>query len=400
MTTTADQIRQWRGPAILSFGFRPMFLLAALWATGAMGLWVAMLAGTLTLPSRFDPVTWHAHEFLFGYLSAVIAGFLLTAVPNWTGRLPVVGWRLAGLALLWVAGRVAVAWSSHLPFWLVVVADVAFLGVLGLVVLREIVVGKNWKNLPVLGIVDVLIIANLLFYLDFARGEAAAQGVGLRLGLAAALVLVAVIGGKIIPSFTRNWLAKHNATQMPTLPMQQFDKATILATITALLGWVFAPTHALTGVALAVIALLHIARLARWQGFAAWSEPLVWVLHAAYAFIPLGAAAMATAIFAPHVLSNAAALHVWTAGALGLMTMAVMTRASLGHSGRALLAGWGTTLIYLALVGSVAARVAADVLPDLRDALLNVAAFGWIVCFAGFVLVYGPMLLRAKPDRS
>jgi uncharacterized protein involved in response to NO len=400
MTSTSDQMREWRGPAILSFGFRPMFLLAALWAMGAMAVWTAMLAGALTLPSQFDSVTWHAHEFLFGYLSAVIAGFLLTAVPNWTGRLPVVGWPLAGLAMLWMAGRVAVAWSAHLPLWLVVVADVAFLGVLGLVVLREIIVGKNWKNLPVLGIVDVIILANLLFYLDFARGENAAQGVGLRLGLAAALVLVAMIGGKIIPSFTRNWLVKRKAAHLPTPPMQSFDKATLLVTIAALLIWVFAPYHALTGVALGAIALLHIVRLGRWQGLAAWPEPLVWVLHAAYAFIPLGAAAMAIAILAPHTLSQAAALHVWTAGALGLMTVAVMTRASLGHSGRTLLAGWGTTAIYLALMVSVAARVAADLLPDLRDTLLNAAALGWIACFAGFVLVYGPMLLRAKRDKK
>ena len=249
-TTTAEQMRQWRGPAVLSFGFRPLFSLAALWAAVAMAMWIAMLSGLMELPTRFDPVTWHAHEFLFGYLSAVIAGFLLTAVPNWTGRLPVVGWSLAGLALLWVMGRVAIAMSAALPVWLVVAADICFLATLWGVVLREIVAGKNWRNLPVLGLVGVLIFANLVFHYEAAQGDYAAQGFGLRLGLSVALMLVCLIGGKIIPSFTRNWLTKRSATNLPTPPMQRFDKITLAATAASLLAWTAAPAHPLVGLAL------------------------------------------------------------------------------------------------------------------------------------------------------
>ena len=397
--TTAEQMRRWQGPAILSFGFRTMFMLAGLWAVLAMGLWVAMLTDLIDLPTRFDPVTWHTHEFLFGYLSAVIAGFLLTAVPNWTGRLPVVGWHLAGLAALWVLGRVAVLMSIHLPVWAVISADLSFLLVLWAVILREIVAGKNWKNLPVLVLVGVLTLANLVFHLEFAGGAYAPHGFGLRLALSAVLVLVVLIGGKIIPSFTRNWLAKQGATRLPTPPMQRFDKATLVVTIMVLLSWTTAPDARLTGVALLVMAILHAVRLARWQGITTGAESLVWVLHAAYAFVPLGGALNALAILAPNALSQAAAIHVWTAGAIGLMTLAVMTRASLGHSGRDLHATRATTLAYCALIASVMTRVLADVMFDLRSVFLDASGTLWIVAFATFVIAYGPMLATPKPER-
>lgn len=398
--TTSDRIRRWDGPAILSFGFRPMFLLAGLWAAGAMVIWIAMLSGLVSLPTRFDPVTWHSHEFLFGYLGAVIAGFLLTAVPNWTGRLPVVGWHLAGLTSLWIVGRLAIMFSTYLPVWAVTGADLMFSATLWLVILREIIAGKNWRNLPVLALVGVLILANLIFHLEAANGEYAAKGFGLRLGLSVILVLVALIGGKIIPSFTRNWLVKQGATGLPTPPMQLFDKVTLLATVATLLGWTIAPESAVSGAALIAIAVLHGIRLSRWRGVSTTDEPLVWVLHAAYAFVPLGALLNAVAILAPQMLPQGTAIHVWTAGAIGLMTLAVMSRATLGHSGHALHADRGTTLVYLALVGSVTLRVAADFVPMWRTAVLDGSGLLWIVCFAGFTAIYGPMLLRKRKGAS
>ncbi len=398
--TTSDRVRRWDGPAILSFGFRPLFLLAGLWAACAMIVWIAMLSGLVTLPTRFDPVTWHSHEFLFGYLGAVIAGFLLPAVPNWTGRLPVVGWHLAGLTSLWVLGRLAIMFSTYLPVWAVTGADLVFSATLWLVILREIIAGKNWRNLPVLALVGVLILANLIFHLEAANDGYAAKGFGLRLGLSVILVLVALIGGKIIPSFTRNWLVKQGATGLPTPPMQRFDKVTLLATVATLLGWTIAPESAVSGAALIAIAALHGIRLSRWRGVSTADEPLVWVLHAAYAFVPLGALLNAVAIIAPQMLPQSTAIHVWTAGAIGLMTLAVMSRATLGHSGHALHAGRGTMLIYLALIGSVALRVAADFVPLWRNAVLDGSGLLWIVCFAGFTAIYGPMLLRKRKGAS
>lgn len=398
--TTAEQMRQWRGPAILSFGFRTMFMLAGLWAVAAMGLWILMLSDSIALPTRFDPVTWHTREFLFGYLGAVIAGFLLTAVPNWTGRLPVVGWHLAGLAVLWLLGRVAVLISIHLPVWAVMSADMSFMLVLWAVILREIVAGRNWKNLPVLILVGLLMVANLIFHTEAAAGAYAPRGFGLRLGLSVVLVLVVLIGGKIIPAFTRNWLAKQGAKRLPTPPMQRFDILTLALTIVAMIGWTVAPDTAPTAAGLLVMAALHMIRLARWRGIATGAEPLVWVLHVAYAFVPLGAALTALATLAPDLLPRAAAIHVWTAGAIGLMTLAVMTRASLGHSGRDLHATPATTFAYCVLIASVAARVLADLTFDLRSLFLDASAALWIVAFATFVMAYGPMLATSKPKRA
>lgn len=394
--TTAEQMRRWTGPALFSFGFRPFFLLAGLWATIAMILWIGLLAGGVTLPTQFDPVTWHVHEFLFGYLSAVIAGFLLTSVPNWTGRLPVVGWSLAWLSSLWILGRVVVALSVLLPKTVVAIVDSAFLFTLCALTLREIIAGKKWGNLPVVAIVAILILANLVFHIEAAQYGLASQGYGIRIGLSAVLVLVMLIGGKITPSFTRNWLVKHGDTVMPTPPMQRFDKATLVASIVTLAIWTLAPHNSGVGLALIGLGVLHSLRLARWKGHRTLQDPLVWVLHAAYAFVPLGAFINGMSILHPAFMSQAAALHIWTAGAIGLMTLGVMTRASLGHSGRALHVGVGTTVLYVAIIASTFLRLAAEVFSTLRMPLLEATALFWIVGFGGFAVIYGRLLMTPK----
>jgi len=394
MSSTAAQMRAWQGPALLTYGFRPFFFGAAVWAALAMVLWVPMLSGHLSLPTAFDPVSWHAHEFLFGYLGAVVAGFLLTAVPNWTGRLPIVGWWLGMLAGLWLAGRVAVAVSSGLPPALVGMVDLAFPVVFAGVILREIVAGKNWKNLIVLAMLGVFIIGNALFHWEAARGDYAAQGYGLRVGLAAGIMMIAVIGGRVVPSFTRNWLVKRQNACLPVPPMQTFDKAALAALLVALALWVAMPLAALTGVALAFAGVLHLFRLGRWSGHRTFAEPLVTVLHAGYAFVPLGAIALSVEILAPGSFGMAGAQHLWMAGAAGLMTLAVMTRATLGHTGQTLTAGAGTVTIYAALILSVLARVAAGLWPEMSGLLHMVAGLCWILAFGGFAVIYGALLLR------
>lgn len=394
MTTTTEQMRAWTGPAILTFGFRPFFFGAAVWAVLAMVLWVPMLSGYLVLPTAFDPVSWHAHEFLFGYLGAVVAGFLLTAVPNWTGRLPIVGWRLGMLAGLWLVGRVAVAVSAGLPDVLVAVADLAFPVVFAFLIAREIVAGKNWRNLIVLAMLGVFILGNALFHWEAAQGDYAAQGYGLRLGLGAGVMMIAVIGGRVVPSFTRNWLVKRRGKVLPVAPMQSFDKAALAVLALALVLWVALPLAPLTGVALAAAGVLHALRLVRWAGHRTFAEPLVTVLHAGYAFVPLGALALAAEILAPGSFGMAGAQHFWMAGAVGLMTLAVMTRATLGHTGQDLRAGAGTVMIYLALMLSVFARVAGGVWPEFSGLLNTVAGLFWILSFGGFAVIYGALLLR------
>jgi uncharacterized protein involved in response to NO len=394
MTTTSEQIRSWNGPAILSYGFRPFFFFGAGWAALAMALWVPMLAGRVTLPTAFDPVSWHAHEFLFGYLGAAVAGFLLTAVPNWTGRLPIVGWRLGGLFALWLAGRLAVSVSAGLPPIVVALADLSLPVVLAAALGREIVAGRNWRNLMVLGMLAVFALANAIFHVEAARGVYAAQGVGLRLGLAAALMMIGLIGGRIVPSFTRNWLVKRGEDRLPVSPMQRFDKFCLLALLCALLLWVAFPFNPWTGGALILAGALHLQRMRRWRGHLTVAEPLVTVLHAGYAFVPLGAFAVGAEILWPGLLGAASALHLWMGGAIGLMTLAVMTRATLGHTGQALNAGKGTVAIYIALVGAVLARVAAGLSPEQASFLHTLSGVFWIGAFGGFAALYGPLLLR------
>ena len=385
MTTTAAQMRAWQGPALLTYGFRPFFFGAGLWAVLAMGLWIPMLSGHLALPTAFDPVSWHAHAFLFGYLGAVIAGFLLTAVPNWTGRLPIVGWPLGGLAVLWLLGRLAVSVSEGVSPLLVALA---------LVLAREIIAGRNWRNLIVLAMLTVFTLGNAVFHWEAAQGGMPAQGMGLRIALGAAIMMIGVIGGRVVPSFTRNWLVKRGAGRLPAPPMQRFDKLALLVLLGALILWVLWPAARITGVALSVAGLVHLLRMARWAGDRTGAEPLVWVLHAGYAFVPLGALGLGAALLWPGVVGLAAAQHLWMAGAVGVMTLAVMTRATLGHSGQVLTAGRGTQAIYALMILSVLARLAAGLVPGQAGALHMLAGAGWLGAFGLFAVIYGGLHLR------
>lgn len=398
MTTTAEQIRAWRGPALLTFGFRPFFFGAGVWAALAMALWAAMISGHLTLPTAFDPVSWHAHEFLFGYLGAVVAGFLLTAVPNWTGRLPITGWPLGGLFALWLAGRSAVMVSAFLPPVAVALTDLAHPVVLGAVLAREIVAGKNWRNLMVLGMLAIFAAGNAVFHWEAAIVGTPAQGTGLRIGLAAAMMMIAVIGGRIVPSFTRNWLVRRGPGRLPTPPMQAFDKLALLVLLAALSLWVLRPAGPITGIALGLAGMLHLVRLSRWAGDRSLREPLLLVLHLAYALLPLGALALAVEIQVAGLLGMAAAQHLWMSGAIGLMTLAVMTRATLGHTGRKVTANAGTVAVYAALLAAMMLRLSAGSWPGQAHLLHILSAGAWIGAFGGFVVLYGPLLLRARPQ--
>lgn len=396
MSTSAQQIRAYTGPAILSFGFRPFFLGAALWAAMVVALWLPMLSGSLSLPTAFTPLEWHVHELLYGFLPAVIAGFLLTAVPNWTGRLPILGTPLLLLVLIWIAGRLAVLTSALSGPWFSAAVDLAFLACLMGVIGREIVAGHNAKNLRVLGLVGLLFAGNATFHVEAAL--ATGGGYGTRTGIAAAVLLISLIGGRIIPSFTRNWLMKQRPGRMPA-PFQRFDVAVILASAAALLCWVAAPHHTLSAALLLTAGCLQLVRLARWAGERTATEAIVLVLHGAYAFVPVGFFLVALAILAPDIISPGGALHAWTAGAIGMMTLAVMTRASLGHAGRAVTASWPIALLYAAAFTSAVTRLLAA-FDIARMPMLHVSAAAWVIAFGGFVLVYWPMLARPRQRQA
>jgi uncharacterized protein involved in response to NO len=385
--------RDYAGPALFSYGFRPFFLGAAIWAALGILLWLPQYFGELTLPTAFGPLDWHIHEMIYGYVGAVIAGFLLTAIPNWTGRLPVNGMALAALAGLWVAGRAAILTSAIIGEDLAAVIDIAFLAVLAAMAAREIIAGNNWRNLRVLILLLVLIAANVMFHLEILwRGTA---DYGVRIAIAAVVALIMLIGGRIVPSFTRNWLVRQNPGRLPQ-PFGRFDALALAGSVLALVAWIALPQHVVTGVLLLAAGVVQSVRLARWAGDRTLADRLVLVLHVAYAFVPLGFLLLGAAILGPSYWSTSAALHAWTAGAFGLMTLGVMTRASLGHTGRDLVASIPTQLIFLAALIAALSRIAAAFAPSVL--LFHIAAFAWIAAFAGFAAVYGPLLIRHPPN--
>jgi uncharacterized protein involved in response to NO len=377
-------------PVFLTQGFRPFFLAAGFWAAAALTLWIVMLATGAALPSRFDPLSWHIHEMLFGFAMAAIAGFLLTAIPNWTGRAPIRGFPLALLAGLWLLGRVACLISALMPAWLAVAADLAFPTALAIVVAREIITSRNWRNLPIIAPLTVLGIANLLMHLE-ADGVAVPSGLGWRLGLAAVIVLISVVAGRIVPSFTRNWLATRQIVNLPAAP-GAIDRAALGVLHVGLFTWVFLPEFQPVGAILLLGAALNLWRLLRWRGAATAAEPLLLVLHIGYGWLVLGVALLGLAVIDAR-LPQSAAIHALTAGAIGTMILAVMTRATRGHTGRALAADRATTAIYLLVNVAAIVRVAAGIGAAWTMPLLVASGILWIGAFALFVLCYGPMLL-------
>jgi uncharacterized protein involved in response to NO len=373
-------------PPLLTAGFRPFFLAAAGWAVLSMAAWLPLFSGELELPSGFDPLSWHIHEMLFGFVMAAVGGFLLAAIPNWTGRASVAGVPLAVLAGLWLLGRVVCAFSALIPGWLVVPADLAFAVALEGVAARELSAAGNRRNYPLLVPVIVLAIANLLMHL---RVEA-----GWRLGVAAVIVLISVIGGRIVPVFTSNWL---NARGMAPVQRQipWLTHAARGALVAAMLGWVFLPDWHPLGLLLLAAAGLNLVRLARWRGVATLAEPLLLVLHVGYLWLVAGVALLGASLLTD-VVPPAAAVHALTAGAMGTMILAVMTRATLGHTGRVLRADKVTMVIYALASTSAVLRIAAAWASDGQTDLYEVAALAWVGAFGLFVVEYGPMLLAPR----
>ncbi len=380
--------------AFMSLGFRPFFLGAAVFAIVAIGLWVVSLrVGDLIAPG-YGMASWHMHEMLFGYGPAVLSGFLLTAVPNWTGRKPLKGTGLGLLFVLWLAGRIVM--MAPVPTAVMVAVDVAFLPVIALVMLREIAAARNWRNLMVLGPIGLFALANGVFHFEVLRDGVADYGV--RLGLGALIFLVMLIGGRIIPAFTRNWLVNRGSDLRP-VAFNRFDGVTLVGTVVALLLWVSAPVGLVTALALGASAILHLVRLSRWRGLATLREPLLFVLHAAYAVIPVGIVALALGAGLDDWAAQVAGIHLLGIGAIGGMTMAVMIRASLGHTGSALKADMAMKAGMVCLFAAAVIRAGAGFADD-ATMWIDLSAGLWVAGFAMFVLRIGPSLLKPRPGAA
>jgi uncharacterized protein involved in response to NO len=389
---SGDLSRDGRGrirsmPPILHYGFRPFFFLAALHAGLAIPGWLGAYFGGYDLGGPFGAMQWHAHEMLFGYLAAVIAGFVLTAIPNWTGRLPLSGTPLLVLVGLWLAGRVACLLSPD-P-WLAMAVDLAFPAALSFAIWREVVAGKTWKNAPVAVMITLLGLANALDHL--ASIGVVPYDLGQKLAIAVSATLIALIGGRIVPSFTRNWLAKKRAAALPA-PFGRIDKAALASTAAAMIGWVLLRPNAALGALLLVAAVLLGARLSSWRGHATMREPILFVLHIGYGWLALSLSLLGLTMLAPAAIPGSAALHALTAGAVGTMTLAVMTRASLGHTGRLIVADSFVVAMYIMVSTGALLRVAALLAGNWSIHVLGCGGALWSGAFLLFAIRYAPIL--------
>ncbi len=346
-----------------AYGFRPFFLAAGVYAVVAVAAWVAILAAGRAPFGSLPTYLWHGHEMLFGFIGAAVAGFLLTAVPSWTGSRGFAGAPLIALAALWLAGRLAFAAVAYLPWPVIAAADLAFLPLLAFLIGRALLRERN-RNFPMLVIVAVLWGLDAWFLWALAAQDYLKAALALRTGIGVVLLLVTVIGGRIVPAFTANAL-RRRGLEVEIRTWAPVEAVAIGSMALAVLVDALVPGQRMAGIVALVAALSQAARLAGWRSLRTLDEPIVWVLHAAYAWLPLG-----LALKAAHLLGGApwAAqwLHALTIGAAATMVMAVMTRATLGHTGRPLVVAPSVAVAYALLLAAAILRVSG---PPLFPAL-------------------------------
>jgi len=384
----------WRH-TLFGHAFRPFFLLGAAFAAAAMALWIGLLDGYAPARLALSPA-WHGHEMLFGFVGAAIAGFVLTAVANWTGRPPVRGATLGALVSCWLAGRVAMLFSERWPAWWVAGLDLLFPVLLCALVGREVLGARSRRNYPIAAITGMIALLDLLHHLAAAGVLGGGERRVLSLMVHLVLVLITIVAGRIVPAFTRNWLAARGETRLPRrLPWLERS----IVPLTALTGVAASasPTGGATGVLALLCGLAHGLRLGHWRGAATRAEPIVWVLHAAYLWLPLGYLLTALAAMGL-VLPPVGAQHALTVGAIGGMILAVTTRVGLGHTGRPLRAAQPIVLAYLVLGLAALLRILAPVFDATGTTLLTLSAAGWIFAFGCFVGVYGPVLTQPRSE--
>jgi uncharacterized protein involved in response to NO len=382
--------------ALFAYGFRPFFLAAGLSAVLVVPAWLVMVArGTMPL-GALPPQLWHAHELFYGFVGAALAGFLLTAVPSWTGAKGFAGWPLAAVTSAWLLGRIAFALANVVPLWALAAAELAFLPGVAALLVPPLVRSRN-RNTPLLLVLTALWITDAVFLAGLARQDPLLASRSLRVAIDLMLIVVTVIGGRIVPSFTANALRRRGeAPEIRSLPW--LERAVIALMVAVALVDLWQPDGAIAGWLAALVAIAQGARLSGWRSLRARGEAILWVLHLGYAWMPVGFALKALWLLAG--LEWAAHWqHALTMGVFGTMILAVTTRAALGHTGRELTVSGSIAAAYVLLTLGVAARVFA---PGLWPAqhLWTLLASGllWTAAFAVYVVVYAPILVFSRLD--
>lgn len=377
------------GWPVLRLGFRPFYLGAASFAVLAIPLWVAMFLGWFTPDLAIAPMLWHAHEMLFGFAAAVVIGFLLTAGQAWTGLATPRGAMLGALASLWLAARLA-AFAAPYPVYAVL--DIALLPIIAIVFIELLLRAGNRRNLPLASILVLLSLANLAFHLSATGLLDFSPLAPLHAGLGLIVLIECVIAGRVVPLFTAN------ATPGLKLKVRRpLERATIAVTALAIGLWVFAPPGPATAIVLAGAAALNLARQLQWAPWATLPRPILWILHAAYAWIPLGFALLALA--QAGWIASSAGIHALAIGATAGLIIGMMTRTARGHTGRPLQASRLEVAAYLLVMAAAVLRVLVPLAaPQWLVHTIACAAIAWCAAFALYLFRFGPWLVRPRLD--
>jgi uncharacterized protein involved in response to NO len=382
--------------ALFDYGFRPFFLLSGCYALAIIPIWLYRFAHAATPFGALPAMYWHSHEMLYGFVMAAVAGFLLTAVPSWTGARGFAGRPLMVVVGLWLLGRIGMSTVGAVPFWLTAIAELSLLPALLMLLAPPIFRSAN-RNAALLAVVSVLWLIDCVFVFALQRGDAALAGSAMRLAIDLVLILLTVIGGRIVPAFTANAL-RQRGEAVTTITRRPIEFVVIGAMIAITVTDAFAPDSKFSGALAVLAALAHLIRLGGWRSFRLRGEPILWILHVGYAWLPLGLALKASALLG----SAAWAIkwqHALTAGAFATMILAVMTRASLGHTGRPLAVPRSITIAYLLLTLSALLRVfGVAAFPERYLLTVTLAGLAWILCFGIFVVVYAPILWSPRAD--
>ncbi len=377
---------------LFALGFRAFFVLAGLSALALIVLWNSVFKGELTLPNYFSNTLWHAHEMLLGYSVAVIAGFLLTAVKNWTSKPTLTDDALAGLCLLWLYGRILPFYAELLPDALIALVDFAFLPALAWHISKPILQTKYYSGLVFIGILLLLALGNGLIHADLLGLMQQTSAIGLQLVVATLIVLIVLIAGRVFPFFTERGLSGTLIIKNPVL-----DGLAIASAVLVFAVQLAGLSELIIASAATCAALINTARIAGWYVQRIWYVPLLWVLYVGYAWIIVGFILTALAAYA--LVLPSLALHAFTLGGIGVLTLGMMARVSLGHTGRALKASNAIAIAFVLINLAAVLRVLAPIaLPQGYNLLLYIATLSWLAAFALFVLVYAPILNRARID--
>jgi len=382
--------------ALFRYGFRPFFLAAGLAALLLVPWWAAALAWGVPLGTSWPAALWHGHEMLFGFIVAAVAGFLLTAVPSWTGARGFAGWPLVLLAGLWLTGRIGVSASAGLPLPVVAALDLSFLPALAGFVLVPLVRARN-RNSPLLAVLLTLWLTNVAFYWGLTHGDSIFARHALLVGIDIVLLLVTVIGGRIVPAFTSSAL-KQQGIGISLRAWRGMTPLAVGVMVVAVICDLFRPESVAAGAVALAAGVIQAVRLAQWRMLRTLRTPIVWVLHVAYLWLPVGLVLKGLALI--FALAFAAYyLHALTIGAAALMIMAVMTRASLGHTGRPLVVSRATAYAYGLLAAAAVVRVFGPaLLPLAYVKIVVLAAALWAVAFGIYLWGYTPMLIAPRVD--